>query len=640
MTRRDETLLAAAAGILLTALCYGRAVYAPLLWDDMDVVTPAGVRLTAADIPSFFTARHWLTVDPTRPRPYRPLRDTYLALIGDAAVAGRRLFGPPATPQDPGLRDPALADRVAWGYHAGNLALHALNAFLVYLLARRLALGREGAFAALGLFAVHPVHIEALVWVKNAAELLGLALMLAAMLSFLRAAAGRGAAGRWVMSIVLYLLAVLCKEAALPLPALLGLWAAVWLEGRARRRALAMTLPLWAVGLLFSAFQYAFVTATAAGGGGGGPPLLRLALCARTLMRYGAMALLPVRYVPLYGRYPPPVFNAWRAGLVVAAFAALGALLLVQTRRRSRTAFGAWWLFLALGPVSNLVGFNSARPVAEQRLYVPSVGLALFAAAIVSGSAASAPAAAPPFRKRRSFVSAAAMGVLAILFVALVLRGSGHWGRRLDFWRWAVRTAPERYMPYYNAGIMYAKAAERVRRGDPALAETFERMAETTYLHALWNHPHWGSITAANVCRNLANSLRRRGASAQAARFYRLGLAANPTDAVMHHALGWTFIHLQQKDRAVPHLRAARRLDATYAREVSAVLAQLHYDLKQYEQALVEVKRAIEAQPERAVLWRLAGDIYDALGDPDEAARHWARAEALRRHRAAGGRAP
>jgi len=639
MTRRDETLLAAAAGILLTALCYGRAVYAPLLWDDMDVVTPAGVRLTVADIPSFFTARHWLTVDPTRPRPYRPLRDTYLALIGDAAAAARRLFGAPAGPNGSGLRDPALADRVAWGYHAGNLALHALNVFLVYLLARRLALGREGAFAALGLFAVHPVHIEALVWVKNAAELLGLALMLAAMLSFLRAAAGRGAAGRWVVSIVLYLLAVLCKEAALPLPALLGLWAAVWLEGRARRRALAMTLPLWAVGLLFSAFQYAFVTATAAAGGGGGGPLLRLALCARTLMRYGAMALLPVRYVPLYGRYPPPAFNALRAGLVVAGFAALGALLLVQARRRSRTAFGAWWLLLALGPVSNLVGFNSARPVAEQRLYVPSVGLALFAGAIVSGWAPSAPAGARPLRKPRSLV-AAAIGVLAVLFVVLVLRGSGHWGRRLDFWRWAVRTAPERHMPCYNAGIMYAKAAARARCRGAALAETFERLAETTYLHALWNHPAWGHVSAANICRNLANSLRRRGASAQAARFYRLGLAANPADAVMHHALGWTFIHLGQKDRAVPHLRAARSLRAAYAGEVAAVLAQVHYDLKEYGAALLEVKRALRAQPNRPAVWRLAGDIYDALGDPDQAARHWARAEALRRRRAAGGRAP
>jgi hypothetical protein len=70
-----------------------------------------------------------------------------------------------------------------WGYHLGNLLLHAANAVVFYAVARRLlAAGSEGertrgavawgAAAAAAVFAVHPLRVESVAWVTDRRDVL------------------------------------------------------------------------------------------------------------------------------------------------------------------------------------------------------------------------------------------------------------------------------------------------------------------------------------------------------------------------------------------------------------------------------------------------------------------------------------
>ncbi|XP_050524202.1 protein O-mannosyl-transferase TMTC2-like isoform X2 [Daktulosphaira vitifoliae] len=58
------------------------------------------------------------------------------------------------------------------GYHVANLLLHCVITYLVHLLYRTLLPGRWGSSAAAALFAVHPVHVEAIAGIVGRADLL------------------------------------------------------------------------------------------------------------------------------------------------------------------------------------------------------------------------------------------------------------------------------------------------------------------------------------------------------------------------------------------------------------------------------------------------------------------------------------
>ena len=69
------------------------------------------------------------------------------------------------------------------GYHLVNIGLHALSAFLVVIILRRLAL--PGAVLAGVVFALHPVQVESVAWMTELKNTLSGALYLGAALAYL-----------------------------------------------------------------------------------------------------------------------------------------------------------------------------------------------------------------------------------------------------------------------------------------------------------------------------------------------------------------------------------------------------------------------------------------------------------------------
>src|SRR6266705_3008886 len=157
-----------------------------------------------------------------------------------------RAFGAPYWPPDLGghLYRPfiiaafaldRMLDGAVW-FHAANLLWHGAAAVAVAVLARRWA-DTTGGLVAGVLFAVHPVHVEAVANVVGRAELLaGVFVVL-----FVYAALAREAIG-W--SAAAWALGLLCKENAAVAPALIA-WA--WVLGIARpsRRRMGLFVASW-----------------------------------------------------------------------------------------------------------------------------------------------------------------------------------------------------------------------------------------------------------------------------------------------------------------------------------------------------------------------------------------------------------
>jgi len=273
-----------------------------------------------------------------------------------------------------------LLGSTAW-FHTVNLAWHAAASVAVAALARRWT-DSTGALVAGLLFAVHPLHVEAVANVVGRAELMAALFTLLAVYAAL-------VHERVAWSAAALALGLLSKENAAVAPALI-VWG--WLLGLARpeRRRVAWFVASWViVGGAYAAVravvrhpftEYQSIAPMFVGESG---------LTVRLTAVSAFTDVLRLLVLPLTLRvdYSPDERTAvttpldWRfaAGLV-CALAWVGTLIVAWKRGRKLEAFGLGWTGIALLPVANLL-YPAGFYLAERTLYLPSAGLVLAAAA-------------------------------------------------------------------------------------------------------------------------------------------------------------------------------------------------------------------------------------------------------------------
>jgi hypothetical protein len=114
-----------------------------------------------------------------------------------------------------------LSGGQAWWFHTVNIVMHALATSLFIMVVARW-LPPTGALVAGLIFAVHPVHVEAVANVVGRAEIATAVLLLAALLCGRRYRSSTGARVHWtILTLLLLTIALLIKEHAVVLVALL-----------------------------------------------------------------------------------------------------------------------------------------------------------------------------------------------------------------------------------------------------------------------------------------------------------------------------------------------------------------------------------------------------------------------------------
>jgi len=270
----------------------------------------------------------------------------------------------------------ALVDGTAW-FHAVNLLWHAGAAVAVAALARRWMDTAGGLVAGL-LFAVHPVHVEAVANVVGRAELMATVFTVLAVY----AGVARRHAG-WSAAALAF--GLLSKENAAVAPALV-VWA--WMLGLDRpdrRRMVALLVGWVVVGAVYAAVRtlvrqpfggYASIAPMFIGQS---PLAVRLTAVA-ALVDVVRLLLFPltlrVDYSPNERTAVTTPFDLRFAMGLFCALTWAALLVLAWRRGRKLEAFGLGWIGVAFLPVANLL-YPAGFYVAERTLYLPSAGLPL-----------------------------------------------------------------------------------------------------------------------------------------------------------------------------------------------------------------------------------------------------------------------
>jgi tetratricopeptide (TPR) repeat protein len=496
-----------------------------------------------------------------------------------------------------------------FGFHLVNVLLHGLVTALLWLAARRAGLHYGTALACAALFAVHPLHTEAVANIAGRAELLAAAGVLGAWLLHRRAAddSTRGGRGPAIAAAGLYLLAFLSKETAVLAPVLF------WVDDRLRRRsgetprpagaylgyagavAVAIVLRFVALGGLRGAEDVAFIDNPAAAGGG----LVRIATALWVLVRYAGLFVWPASLSSDYSFDAIPAVDGladprWMVGALLAAgVVALGAW---GFRRSRPVCLAAAIAVLFLLPASNLP-FTVGTLMAERLVYLPTAGVCLLLGHMAA-------ALARNDRGVRATVVAVVVGALVAAAGWRTWQRNPDWSDNLTLTLRDVETQPRSAKLHAGAGIALhvagreEEAERRYRRAleiYPDYAQVHynlgELLAESGRTDAaIASLRRASEIAPANPrpYRTLARLLRQRGRTDEALEAYARGVAADPGDfrfrfdygRALLGAQGWgraidVFAALAEDDPAGVWGRIARVLVLDWQGETAEALALL-----------------------------------------------------------------
>ncbi|HEY1770728.1 MAG TPA: tetratricopeptide repeat protein [Chthoniobacterales bacterium] len=392
-----------------------------------------------------------------------------------------------------------------YGFHLTNITLHALSGVTLYFLLRRLfaslfqnklagPLSSAGAFLVSLGWLVHPVHSAAIDYISGRADSLAFFFASAGWLLYLRARETNRRNLKitlFASAIVLALLALCSRETA-------ALWLIIFLlhtlffSKPATRRAKVVVL----AGCVFVLAIYGALHALPASRPQNGPkpgwaPSVRAVLMLRALGDYGRLMIFPAnlhmeRTVVDTRNYDSQ--HDWQqsvateylsiAGLLVGALLALGCFW--KGRGRNARIFGVVWFMIGFLPISNLFDLNAT--VAEHWLYLPSVGLLIFAAAVALDL---------PARFHRPI----ALGAVAATIALSVRAGerSGDWTTPEHFYRQTIAAGGTSTRVSLNLGQLYAGRGEYAR-------------AEAIFREILAAYPNYPAAQT-----NLANALFHEG---------------------------------------------------------------------------------------------------------------------------------
>jgi Flp pilus assembly protein TadD len=560
---------------------------------------------------------------------------TLISLMADVQVVG------------PNYGSPDLARLAAW-MHLVNVALHAANAILLYLLLRWTTGTLWRSAVAAAIFAVHPLHVESVAWITERKDVLSGMFGLLAIAAYIWYARRPGLL-RWLWVTVALALGLMCKPMLVTSPLVfllldfwpLGRWAGSWSGSREespdRPHSIAQ-LPRHSLGwlllekvpLLPLVAASALVTFLLQRSNGAVadlnsvPVLERIARAAELYVAYIGKTLWPANLAPIYPM--KPLASYWLAAGAALLLAVVTVCVLWLSRparsvSRRWLAVGWFWYLVTLLPTIGLVQVG-VQVMADRFLYLPQIGLCIILAWLLAGLAG------PSFARRIAGSSAASVALLA--FAACAARQAALWHDDVKLWQYTLNRTSGNFTAHLHLGLAFSARGEQdeaVKQYELALddlpsfpeahfnlAAELDALGRTDaarrhYESALEVRPNY--LKARN---NLGMLYFNQGDFAAAAEQFQKALGINPNYAMAQNNLGITLMARGQFAPAAERFRQAIALDPDFA-QPHANLGSVLDRLGESAAAVDELREFLRRQPGNPKVLSWLADAYAETGD-------------------------
>lgn len=477
------------------------------------------------------------------------------------------------------------------GYHVVNLFIHMLNTWLAFVVVRKIFNNVPLALITALLFGIHPLHVESVAWVSEIKDLLYTFFFLLSYYFYLKYMEKPGAK-LIILSLMFFILSLLSKAMAAPLPAVLIL--TDYLKGRKiNMKTLAEKAPFFLAALVVGLIAvYAQKDSDAI------PEVAVFGIGQRAVFAaYGFIMYLYKMILPLHlcAIYPYPNTAGTVPGMFyifILLFFIVAGLTVYSLKKTKVVFFGMGFFTLTVFLVLQLLPVGSAI-MADRYAYVPSLGIFIIAAH----------GWMKLWNRKSKYGLITALGVFTLFFTIITYSRCDVWKDGLSFWNDIIAKYQTIPHAYYNRGYIYMNSNK------PDLAiEDFTRSVEL--------RPDNKEALV-----NRGNMLKETGRKNEALNDYNAALKVDSLFPKAFFNRGTLFAEDQRNAEAMSDFTRAIMLDSNYMLAYFK-RGNVYYSEKSYEKACSDYNRAIklkddypEAYYNRGLSLYFMGNAGDACMD-------------------------
>lgn len=490
------------------------------------------------------------------------------------------------------------------GYHLVNLALHAMNAFLVSLILRRL--GFPSARLAAIIFAVHPMSVESVAWITERKDVLSGLFHLLAIHFWLRHIEASGKK-TYALAFASFVFAMLSKTVTCTFPViavLLTIWKSPSISSTQLRILAIKTTPMFAIALvlglatiwwekfnLVGTEQFTFSFSQ------------RLLMAGRAPWFYLGKLGWPWPLSLIYQEWPLNTASVAEWGFCFLTLTGLLSIVLFGWRRRSPLALATGYFIITLTPALGFLDYSSMvyGYAYNHFQYLAGIGIMAVMAALLQNASMRL-----PFAQIR---------LIACIFLLLSLglasrHHSAHFTSNETLFRANIAVNPRSWVGWYNVGV----ELDGQNKPESAL---------THYNEGLKINPDHID----GIC-NRANALMALGRLDEARAELNRALELEPDGFAIHLTLGLLAMQEQNLDESIERF--------TRTTELRPKNGKGHYNLglalmrkEKTDEALVAFERAAEIEPNNPLALNGLGIALVQVGRRAEGIPYLQRAAAL-----------
>lgn len=493
-----------------------------------------------------------------------------------------------------------------YGYHLFNLAIHLLNALLVYLFIfltfntpflKASFLKKNSNLIALFsalLFVSHPLQTEAVTYIFQRQASFVTLFYLSALVFYIQ---GRLCIENqetshfksilyFILSLTSTVFAMKTKENAFTLPIVILIYEFFFFTGGTKTRILRL-LP-WLVSLVivpYSVPSSLVITEV--------PKEAYLFTQFRVILTYMRLLFVPIDQnldydYPIYHSFFVPQvifpFLFHLAILGVGVYLFYRSKLTIPDLRLS--SFGIFWFFITLSVESTIIPLQMI--ICEYRVYLPSIGWVMAITASLWIALEKLQSRFPELRRKVILF----LVFVVIFFSILTFARNAVWRDEVRMWKDVVSKSPNKARGHLNLGIALGKEGR--------LEEAAREFETTLNLNPNQAKAHNGLGMIYNDQGRLDDAIKE----------YQTALTINPKDANVHMNLGFVYQRKHLLDDAAREYRAALLLnpnDASAHNNLGAILGLQG----RLNEAIREFKTALEIDPDHVKAKNNLRKIYN-----------------------------